>query len=505
MDCVCQRYSSATCRAVIRIKFPMPFYHQENVNMQLPWPCRFAILCLTLASLFPQALPAHGTAPAHLLLAASPPGFADNATGISEPANVDPRRFLAVDAILILYYFVVYGLLSLRRDSAAVVIQYTPPANLSPAQLRFLLTGDSDRKSVAAVVLSLAARGLVTIKCLDNFYLISKRVDTPPNGLPAEEDLAFRIMFGLAPAADLPAPNPWVDPAVPEGSYLLHPIAGEGFAALLRGIDKALRNGYERRLFQRHVIFSVPAALLSIYFLCATAKVFPYSLFLSASLLAGVLFANFTPYVRDALRGRSSLELKSRMAIIIFMYISYAGIVCGTSRPYPNTFLFTVFLAIFVNVWFPIKLRSATAEGRKLLHELEGYKIFLATVEVDRLQRVIGENWTPSQTTANLAYSIAFDLHGAWEDYLAQSDFHSVYWGPSKTRPALPGLPIHNASSSSKDSFNRYLIRTGVLCVLALVANGLARSTAEFMFYVLILAAIARFAQYVYESNQRGQ
>jgi Predicted membrane protein (DUF2207) C-terminal domain len=473
--------------------------------MRLTWHFRFATLYLLLASIFPQALPTHATAPPHLLLAASPQGFADNARGISEPANVDPRWFLAVDAILILYYFVVYALLALRRDSAAVVIQYTPPANLSPAQLRFLLTGDSDRKSVSAVVLSLAARGLVTIKCLDNFYLISKRVDTPPHGLPAEEDLAFRIMFRLAPTADLPVPNPWVDPAVPEGSYLLHPIAGEGFAALLRGIDKALRNGHERRLFQRHLIFSVPAAILSIYFLCAAAKVFPYSLFLSAGLLAGVLFANFTPYVRDALRGRSPLELKSRMAILIFMYISFAGIVCGTSRPYPNTFLFTVFLAIFVNVWFPIKLRRASAEGRKLLHQLEGYKLFLSTVEVDRLQRIIGDNWTPSQTTTNLAYSIAFDLHGAWEDYLAQSDFHSVYWGPSKTKPALPGLPIHDTASSSRTSFNRYLVSSGVLCVLALIANGLARSTAEFMFYVLILAGIARFAQYVYESNHRGQ
>jgi len=424
---------------------------------------------------------------------------------MAERPDADQRQFFVVDAVLILYYFVVFTLLTFRRDSAADVVQYTPPANLSPAQLRFLLTGDSDRKTVAAVVLNLAARGLVTIKCLDNFYLITKRVNTPPPGLPAEEDLAFRIMFGLATAADLPVPNPWVDPSVPEGSYLLHPIAGEGFAALLRGIQKALRLVYERRLFRRHLIFSVPAAVLSIYFLCATAYLAPFSVFFSATLLAGIFFANFTPYVHDALRGRTSPERKGNLAAIILIFISYAGIFSGLTHQYPNTFLFTLFLALFVNLWFPLKLRSPTPEGRRLLHQLKGYKLFLTTVEVDRLQHVIGDNWKPSQTTSNLAYSMAFDLHGAWEDYLAQSDFHSVYLGPSKTKPALPGLPIHDSAGAINASFRRYLIHTGVLCVLVLIANGLARSTAEFMFYLLILAGVARFAQYVHEANQAKQ
>ena len=463
------------------------------------------ILFLALASLCPQTTPAQPQFASQILLATLSPGVPSGAPGISDRPDADPRQFYLVDAILILSYFVVYALLTARRDSAAVMIQYAPPANLSPAQLRFLLTGDSDRKTVAAIVLSLAARGLVTIKCLDNFYLITKRVDTPPSGLPAEEDLAFRVMFGLAPVADRPVPNPWVDQAVPEGSYLLHPIAGEGFAALLRAIQKALRTSYERRLFTRHLVFSIPAAALSIYFLSSASKVFPYSVIFAATILAGVLFANFTPYVRDAFRGRTSPQHKGPLTLIIFMYLSYAGIVSGLSRQYPNTFLFTLFLAIFVNVWFPIKLRSLTAEGRRLLHELKGYKMFLTTVEVDRLQRVIGDNWTPSQTTTNLAYSVAFDLHGAWEDYLAQSDFHSVYWGPSKTKPALPGLPLHDAAGAVTASSRRYLIHTGVLCVLVLIASGLARSTAEFTFYFLVLAGIARFAQYVHEANQANQ
>jgi hypothetical protein len=470
----------------------------------LAYPRR-SILFLALASFCPQTMPAQRELASQIQVAVLPSGVPSGAPGTSDRPDTDPRQFYLVDAILILSYFVAYALLTGRRNSAAVVIQYAPPANLSPAQLRFLLTGDSDRKTVAAVVLSLAARGLVTIKCLDNFYLITKRLDTPPSGLPAEEDLAFRVMFGLAPVADRPVPNPWVDKAVPEGSYLLHPIAGEGFAALLRAIQKALRTGYERRLFTRHLVFSIPAAAFSIYFLSSAGKVFPYSVIFAGTILAGVLFANFTPYVRDALRGRSSPQQKSLMTVLIFIYISYAGIISGVSREYPNTFLFTLFLAIFVNVWFPIKLRSLTAEGRRLLHELKGYKIFLTTVEVDRLQRVIGDNWTPSETTTNLAYSVAFDLHGTWEDYLAQSDFHSVYWRPSQTKPAFPGLPLNDAAGPVTASFRRYLIHTGVLCVLVLIANGLAHSNVEFIFYLLIFAGIARFAQYVHEANQANQ
>jgi hypothetical protein len=470
--------------------------------MRLPRYLRLGLLLLAAAFSYAQPRPAQAAHTARLLLASQLPRVPIDAPRLGDHPNTDPRQYFVIDAILLLYYFAVYAILYTRRDSAPVVIQYAPPENLSPAQLRLLLTGDSDRKTVAAVVLSLAARGLVTIKCLDNFYLITKRVDLPPPGLPAEEDLAFRVMFDLAPQADRPIPLPFIQKAVPEGSYLLHPIAGEGFAALLRAIQKAMRSSYERRLFSRYLALSAPAAVLSIYFLCATNSIFPFSLILFLPVLAGVLFAIFTPHVRDALRNRTPLNRKGAMVVVIFMFICYVGIVAGLSHNYPNTFLFTLFLAIFVNVWFPSKLRTLSAEGRKLLHQLKGYRLFLETVEVDKIQRVIGDNWTPSQTTTNLAYSIAFDLHGGWEDYLAQSDFHSVYWAPSKTKPRLPGMPDLSAGNAN---FRRYLIQSGVIAILAVVANAIARSQLEFMFYLFVLAGIARFAQYIYEVNQAKQ
>jgi hypothetical protein len=142
------RYSSETYHAPLRTKLALAFYHRESANMQLPSSPRLGILFLVLGSFCPQVRPAQPVPAAPVFLATRVPVVPADTPGISERPNADPRQFYVVDGVLILYYFVVYALLYNRRDSAAVVIQYTPPANLSPAQLRFLLTGDSDRKTV---------------------------------------------------------------------------------------------------------------------------------------------------------------------------------------------------------------------------------------------------------------------------------------------------------------------------------------------------------------------
>lgn len=73
--------------------------------------------------------------------------------------TADPGAYLAAPLLLLLYYLILFLLVHRRRKPLPIIPQYAPPRNLSPAALRYLFIGDSDSKSVAAVLLQLASRG----------------------------------------------------------------------------------------------------------------------------------------------------------------------------------------------------------------------------------------------------------------------------------------------------------------------------------------------------------
>ncbi|HXP16705.1 MAG TPA: hypothetical protein VN868_06355 [Terriglobales bacterium] len=52
--------------------------------------------------------------------------------------------------------------------------QYTPPGNMSPAEMRYLRTSVCDTKTVAAVVAHLAARQAVSVRPEGNEYVITR-------------------------------------------------------------------------------------------------------------------------------------------------------------------------------------------------------------------------------------------------------------------------------------------------------------------------------------------
>ena len=57
---------------------------------------------------------------------------------------------------------------------------------------------------------------------------------------------------------------------------------------------------------------------------------------------------------------------------------------------------------------------------------MEGFRQFLATVELDYLNRMNNPNWTPTLHIDYLAYAIALDLKQAWGDHLVSAMFNTV-------------------------------------------------------------------------------
>jgi hypothetical protein len=364
----------------------------------------------------------------HLFLSATPPASSLNSS--------DPTLYFLVPGLLILYYLAARYWINAHADPGAIVTQYTPPQNLSPGALRYSLTGSFDPKAIAATVLHLAARGLVTFQGLDEYYTILRTSEPLPPDLPREELAVYNTMFNLDKGGTAPLPGRLrTYEELPKDAFLLPPADGPVLLQLSKAIYDALPAKDRDLYFTDHLAFSIFGSFVSLYFLLLHLNDSAMRWAIFVPLFAGIVSLlvfrrrpDFRPSSDPRYAGNTVL-----LFLLVVIAITFGAIIA------PDSLAFQCALptVLILNLAMPVLLREPTYEGRRLLDEIDGYREFLFTVEIDRMQRLKSPGWKPSQATANLAYAIALDLGDAWEEFLENADFRSVIYerGPNGSFP----------------------------------------------------------------------
>ena len=122
--------------------------------------------------------------------------------------------------------------------------------------MRYLLTGTTDRKSVAAVLAHLAAKKLITVQPQNGDYCVRRTVQEAPSDLPAEEAAAFRALTEIE-SFRIPGSS------APMNTVFLQSGANQYVSLLGSVISGAMNKQVERLCFHRNLRYSVPAILLS--------------------------------------------------------------------------------------------------------------------------------------------------------------------------------------------------------------------------------------------------
>ena len=88
-----------------------------------------------------------------------------------------------IPGCLFLYYVIVW--LAVGRDPkpGALVSRYDAPEGLSPAAVRYIMTSGSDRKTLVAVLLSLAAKKCIDLRPEGASYVATRLVGGAPDAL----------------------------------------------------------------------------------------------------------------------------------------------------------------------------------------------------------------------------------------------------------------------------------------------------------------------------------
>jgi len=323
---------------------------------------------------------------------------------------------LAVGFLLILVYYLI-AWSAVGRDPAQGVIMalYEPPQNLSPAAMRYLERMGFDTKTFAAAILDMAVRGYLTIKQQAGSYTLHLTGKDASVLTPDEKQVA-EYLFPDRNEIWLHNEN--------------HQMIQGAIKALKRWLKTAEQKAYfvtNSRYLIAPVIFTVLivlvylAALGGPQILMGAFLTFWLSVWTFA--VAGLLRNIFATW-RSVLRARSSAGeeavgvgkgLIGIVTAIPFLFGEALGVFFLLK-------LTSLALVIFVvasgglHLLFVYLLKAPTFAGRRLMDQVEGFKMFLGAVDGDRLNRAAPPQETPAVFEKFLPYALALDVEQDWAE-----------------------------------------------------------------------------------------
>ena len=317
--------------------------------------------------------------------------------------------------ILTLYYLFVWY--SVGRDPVRGVVMplYEPPANLSPAAARFLVRMGFDNKTFAAAILDMAVRGFLTIKEQAGSYTLYRTKAGNRVLTPDEKQLAAVLFDG-------------------RDQLWLHNENHTIIKASITALKAWLKLAEEKVYFFTNRRFLIPAVIFSIAMVLGVAALqSPLSLFGTVFLTfwlsiwslacAGLAIGCGTAW-KAAFQSPTSKGLLAGKAILftLFSLPFFGGEVMGIVFLAKFSSIFVagfLFLSVALHIAFHYLLKAPTVAGRRLMDQVDGFKLFLGAVDGDRLNRVMPPDQTPETFEKFLPYALALDLEQAWSQKFA--------------------------------------------------------------------------------------
>jgi uncharacterized membrane protein YgcG len=347
---------------------------------------------------------------------------------VTEPSLADKSAHLLRDNLTLLvaaagilfllgYYLLVWA--AVGKDPARGVIMpiYTPPDNLSPAAMRFIAEMGYDHRVFAAVVIGMAVKGALTIEEKTGTTTLRKKEGGRVT-LSAEEQKVASHLFRSGNALALERKH--------------HATVAAAVNALRTSLVFTFEKTHfvsNRKAFITGV--AVSAAVVAAAFLSALDQ--GQAVFLGIWLTGWSIGVAFLAVMVGKLWGQvfSGMQrmgtrvgsigaalFMSAFALPFFGAEIFAVYTLTRESPGLAVLLVTVVCA---NILFYHLLKAPTLLGRRLLDRIEGFKMFLAATETDRLRRMLPATRTPELFEKFLPYALALGVEQQWAEQFADA------------------------------------------------------------------------------------
>jgi uncharacterized membrane protein YgcG len=358
--------------------------------------------------------------------------------------------------VILIYYLIVWTKVGKDPAAGIIVTRYTPPGDMSPAVMRYVTKMGYDDRTLASAVIDMAVKGRITIGEDDGIFTLKKKegAGTP---LSAEEEQVLRDLLGS------------------DREITLKNARHEKISAAKKAFRDYLARKYEkiyfitnRGYFCAGMSITVMTLVLSGIFEASSGGKLPFFLFICVWLsiwtvaVLGLVTQAAVKW-RHAIRRRgiNVLGIGSALYVTLFTLPFMAGEIFGISILGYSTSVTTVvlfLLAGLINYAFYHLLKAPTRAGRTLLDAVEGFRIFLAATEEDRMNMLNPPERTPELFERYLPYALALGLEQRWaeqfSDILASAGGEETYSPAWFSGTSLTGMTSGDFASSLGDSFS---------------------------------------------------
>jgi uncharacterized membrane protein YgcG len=350
--------------------------------------------------------------------------------------------------LLFFYYISVWNRVGKDPAKGTIIPRFEPPAGFTPAASRYVMRMGYDDKTFAAAVVSMAVKKFLVIRDEDDGYILEKAAGGNPGNLSAGERKIAASIFGEGDALELKRSN--------------HSRIRKSMSAL----EKSLQIDFEKLHFRTNRRYLVPGLLMTglvILTMILTAPQSGTAGFMSVWLsmwsigCAALLYAVYKAW-KLILSGRSKFNEKGSTIFLTIFSLPFLGAwlfgFTMLAQAVSYTSIGVLLTIIAVNLVFYQLLRAPTIQGRRIMDQLEGLKLYLAVAEKDRLNILNPPARTPALFEKFLPWALALDVEQQWSEQfstqLLQTGAETGYsptWYHS-SRPFSPRLLAASLGSS---------------------------------------------------------
>ncbi len=359
---------------------------------------------------------------------------------------------LFIYLIFLGYLLYVWAKVGKDPEPGVIVPRFKPPKGLSPAAVRFIKNMGFDQKAMTAALVDMAVKGAVTIREENGNFVITKNNNADLSKLSPGEKSVFTTLFSYS------------------NEIVLGKEKQSRFRKAMSALAKSLEKEYAGVYFKRNIKYMVPAAALAalcLFFVIITAEDKAQAAFITIwlgtwSLGVLMLLKAVVNSWRYAFRSKS-FSTKSRALVLSFFAFPFvAAEIMGFVFFKESSNLLSIIVLLTMigtGLFFYNILKAPTALGRKIMDEIEGFKMYLSVAEAEKMKSIQDPKEAIKTFEAYLPYAIALDMEQEWAENfskllkMAEGEKMSVGYSPLwyRGRGYPMFSPAHFASKMGAD------------------------------------------------------
>ncbi len=306
------------------------------------------------------------------------------------------------------FYYSAWTKVGRDPPKGTIIPLFTPPPALGPAGSRFVWKQRFDQKAFAAALVGLAVKGRLKIADRDGDFEITKLGARAP-ALTSAENALFS--------------------ATPSGTTELENSNHVAIGMMKEALENALTREFEGSVFVRNIGWFFAGAALSVAGLVLSALLLPERDSMAGLFAAGwsgiwwgVILTIAWKSIRGLMNARGFLAKFGSAASLLFLIpFGIAGLAVPLFLLFSEELSPGIAMLIgtavglgLMNLLFYHLLRAPTVSGRRVLDQLEGFRMYMATAEEERLKVLNPPEKTPELFERYLPYALALDCENEW-------------------------------------------------------------------------------------------